>query len=210
MKKRILIPLAVLGLLAWLSACSSAPKPIELFNGKNLDGWIGYLEDKSLDPAREFVVKDGVIHLSGKLGYLYTEKTYSDYKLEVEWRWPDTLSNSGIFLHMTPEDKALPPMFECQLKAGDAGALYGFSGPLTQEMRDAGHYGMPRLLPSNEKPVGQWNKAEITCEGDNITIYINGELQNRATGASVSSGYVALQSEGLDVEFRNVVLTPLK
>lgn len=211
MKNTILTLLIV----AEMCACSSAPKQAVLFNGENLDGWIGYLDDKSLDPAQEFTVRDGVIHLSGKLGYLYTEETYSNYRLQVEWRWIDTATNSGIFVHMTPAERALPPTFECQLKAGNAGFIYslplpgGPAGPTTAAMRTSGQNSQPRLLPSNEKPVGEWNQAEIVCDGDQITIHINGELQNQATGASVTAGHIALQSEGLNVEFRNIVLTPL-
>ena len=41
-----------------------------------------------------------------------------------------------------------------------------------------------------------------------ITVYINGELQNIGTN-KVKEGYIALQSEGNDVEFRSVVLTRL-
>ena len=193
-----------------MSACSSGPKSIELFNGKNLDGWNFFLDDKSLDPAQEFTVKDGVIHLSGKLGYIYTPEVYSDFKLEAEWRWVDTATNSGIFVFVQPDNRALPECFEVQLKAGIAGSLYGLQGTRTAEMRASETNNVPRNLPTNEKPVGQWNKAEIICDGDNIIVYVNGEQQAVATGASLSSGFVGLQSEGQAVEFRNVVLTPLK
>lgn len=215
MKTSTLFLLAAI--LSGMFACTATPKPVALFNGRNLDGWIGYLDDKSLDPAQEFTAREGVIRLSGKLGYLYTREAYSDYRLEVEWRWIDTATNSGIFIHLTPAEMALPPTFECQLKAGNAGFIYslplpasGGGGPTTAAMRQTGTNSQPRLLPSNEKAVGEWNRAEIVCAGDRITVHINGELQNEAVGTSVTSGHIALQSEGEAVEFRNVVLTPLK
>lgn len=197
-------------ILSGLFACSSAPKPVALFNGRNLEGWTAFLDDKSLDPAQEFTVKDGVIHLSGKLGYIHTNEVYSDYKLEAEWRWVDTATNSGIFLHVQPDDRALPECFECQLKAGIAGSLYGLQGMRSAEMRASETNNVPRNLPTNERPVGEWNRAEIVCNGGTITITVNGELQVQATDASLASGYIGLQSEGEAVEFRNVVLTPIK
>jgi len=210
MRKSVKFTVLAFSALLFLAGCSQKPKAIELFNGKNLDGWIGYLDDSSLDTGKEFTVNNGVIHLSGKLGYIHTEKTYSNYKLEVEWRWPEKATNSGIFQRVQPEYQALPECYECQLMAGNAGDLYAMAGCSTAETRASGTNGMKKLLPSNEKPVGEWNKAEITCDGGNITIYINGELQNKATGASLAEGYVGLQSEGEAVEFRNVRLTPIE
>jgi hypothetical protein len=188
------------------------PQTIELFNGHNLDGWVAYLADSSLDPAKEFIVKDGVIHLSGKLGYLRTAKGYTDYKLEVEWRWPEEPSNSGIFQRVQPVDAPLPETFECQLQAGNAGDLVGLGGARTAQTADATEAitVIKKMKPSNEKPAGEWNRAEIICNGDVIDIYINGEHQNHVTGTSCLEGYVALQSEGGPIEFRGVKLTPLK
>lgn len=190
-----------------------APKAetIELFNGRNLDGWVGYLADQSLDLAQEFTVKDGVIRLSGKLGYLHTAKGYTDYKLEVEWRWPEEASNSGIFQRVQPEYQALPESFECQLKAGDAGDLVGLGGAKTDQTAGATEAitVTKKMNPSSERPVGEWNRAEIICRGGDIDVHINGEHQNHVTGTSLFEGYVALQSEGGPVEFRNVRLTPI-
>jgi endoglucanase len=188
------------------------PKTEELFNGRNLDGWIGFLDDPSLDPAKEFIVKNGVIRLSGKLGYLHTEKGYTDYKLEVEWRWPEEASNSGIFQRVQPVYQALPETFECQLQAGNAGDVVGLGGIRTAQTANATEAitVTKKMKPSSERPVGEWNRAEIICRGDVIDIYINGVHQNHVTGTSRFEGYVALQSEGGPVEFRNVKITPLE
>ncbi len=196
---------------AILSSCSSQPATIDLFNGKNLEGWIGYLDDSSLEAAEEFTVRDGVICLSGPLGYIRTVDTYSDYKLEVEWRWPGEPSNSGIFHRIQLPDKGLPECFECQLHAGNAGDVVLLGGARTAETMasTASIPVMAKLAASNEKPAGEWNKAEIVCQGSEITITINGTLQNHATGTSLMEGYVGLQSEGGPVEFRNVRLTPI-
>ncbi|MDR1671192.1 MAG: DUF1080 domain-containing protein [Alistipes sp.] len=197
--------LAILAILFCASSTHAAP-PVELFNGTDLTGWKGYLDDPALDTSREFVVRDGVICLSGKLGYIHTVETYSDYTLEVEWRWPGEPSNSGIFQRVQPEYQALPKCFEIQLKAGDAGDLVCLGGARTAETSNnlAAIVVQPKANPSNEKPAGQWNHAVITCIGGDISVSINGMLQNRATGASLTRGYIGLQSEGGPVEFRNV------
>jgi hypothetical protein len=66
------------------------------------------------------------------------------------------------------------------------------------------------MHPSSEKPIGQWNQYEITVDGENLTVKVNGVLQNEATDFKEQPGFILLQSEEGEVEFRNVELTPLK
>ena len=173
--------IALLLSLAGGSVCQ-AQKPIELFNGRNLRNWIPYLQSASQDAKEEIHVHNGVLWLSGQYGYLRSEEQYENYKLTVEWRWPDTLSNSGIFLHSQPDLKIWPENFECQLQAGNAGDIY-LSGEITCHQYDGKT--KPAIItkqnPSSEKPQGEWNQAEITCTGDTITIYINGESREHST-----------------------------
>ncbi len=209
MKKTTILGSIVLSLFIMMSSCSSNTESINLFNGQDLEGWVGYLDDSTANTDAEFIVKDGVIHLGGKLGYLHTEDVYSNYKLTAEWRWVDSATNSGIFLYLQPEYQGLPENFEFQLKAGHAGDIYNSSGAYCAESDNETNFVVEKQKPSNEKPVGEWNYAEIICDGNTITAYVNGELQNKVTGTSLDEGYIGLQSEGGPVEFRNIVLTPL-
>ena len=60
-----------------------------------------------------------------------------------------------------------------------------------------------------EKPAGQWNRLEAICDGDKITIILNGVVVNVATKSSHKKGKIQLQSEGAEIFFRNVELTQL-
>ena len=62
---------------------------------------------------------------------------------------------------------------------------------------------------ANEKPIGEWNTAELVCAGDTAEFYFNGKLVNRLTRLSPSRGKIQLQSEGCPIEFRRVALSPL-
>ena len=68
---------------------------------------------------------------------------------------------------------------------------------------------VPKKEESSENAPGEWNRYEITCSDSTITLMVNGKLQNTATGTSVQSGKICLQSEGKPIEFRKVVLGPL-
>ena len=113
---------------AFLCACNSN-KSVQLFNGKDLSGW-EFIIDNNSAPANEvFMVKDGVIHITGKpLGYMYTKEKYSDFTLDIEWRWANGESNSGIFLLIEDPKNPFPNGIECQLQAGNAGDFVLFGG----------------------------------------------------------------------------------
>jgi hypothetical protein len=61
-----------------------------------------------------------------------------------------------------------------------------------------------------EKPVGQWNKAEIICKGDTLVYMLNGQIISRATHCSFTSGKLHFQSEGAEVFFRRIELHPAR
>ena len=204
MKARILF--AALFVAALLTSCGSSKT--ELFNGNDLTGWVGFVDPASGVPASEvYSVKDGNIHVAGQpFGYLRTAEKYGDYKLHIEWRWIGEGTNSGIFHRVQDGDKIWPNAIECQLCSGRAGDYVMLGGSKISDIECVGEFPVKDRNGDFEKPVGEWNEAEIICKGTKITVYINGNLQNECT-TNITSGYIALQSEGGPLEFRNVYLT---
>ena len=186
-------------------------KAVKLFNGKDLSNWVFKLKDPAVDPATVFTVKDGVIHISGNpFGYMRTKETYSDYKLHVEWRWPSEPTNSGVFIHAQEPDSIWLRCIECQLKAGNAGDFVCMNGSDMTEKTDKSKIVVNKLAASSEKAAGEWNTMEVVCRANEISVYVNGTFQNKGTGLNISKGSICLQSEGKEIEFRNVFLKKLK
>jgi len=186
-------------------------KEVRLFNGRDLSNWVFRLKDPSVDPADVFRVENGVIRIKGNpFGYMRTKESYSDYKLHAEWRWPSEATNSGIFVHAQQPDTIWLKCVECQLKAGSAGDFVCMNGSDMNERKVKTKPFVSKLENTSEKPVGEWNTMEIVCKGNTIEVRVNGVLQNKGTNVSLSEGSICLQSEGKDIEFRNVVLTKLE
>lgn len=210
---------AALGSLLLLATLGGAPAAaadggrLTLFNGRDLAGWRLFLGDHQTDPHAARVI-DGVLHLDSKLsGYLVTEKTFADYRLHAEWRWPVNAvanSNSGVLVHLNPPDIVWPVCVECQLKTGNAGQLVGMGNvDLPAAPLQNGRKRASKLADSSEKPHGQWNTYDITCRGDTIEVLVNGVRQNYVEKISVRAGAIGLQLEGFPIEFRNVWLEKL-
>lgn len=198
-----------------LLAPARGQETIALFNGNDLRGWDAVLDDPTGGPV--WSVKDGILHCTGQpAGYIRTEKgDFKDYVLTVEWRWPEGSEggNNGVLVH-TSDARALgiwPKSVECQLAHGNAGDFWVIGTTLQVpnpegRVRDRRHL---NLTDDSEKPIGEWNTMEITCEGDTITVKVNGDLVNEAYDCSVSEGAISLQSEGAPIEFRKVELKPI-
>jgi hypothetical protein len=60
-----------------------------------------------------------------------------------------------------------------------------------------------------ESPVGEWTRCEIVCRGDKLEFYVNGQLVNKAWGLNVTKGKIFFQTEGAEIWYRNIELTPL-
>mgnify|MGYP002512265752 CR=1 FL=1 len=190
-----------------LSSCCGECKKTELFNGQDLSGWVGFVDPESGVAAEQvYSVKDGNIYVEGNpFGYLRTEKKYGDYTLHVEWRWIGEGTNSGIFHRVQDGDKVWPNAIEVQLCAGKAGDFVMLGGSKISEIECVGEFPVKDRSGNAEKAEGEWNEATVICKGGKITVYINGQLLNECT-TTATEGYIALQSEGGPIEFRNLWL----
>jgi len=199
---------------AAFAAANAAPKDaIVLFNGRDLTGWKFFLKEEVADQKTLWSATDGVLRLVGKPnGYLRSEKSFSNYRLHVEWRWPadaNPKSNSGVFVHLFGADAIWPPGVECQLAAGNAGQLIATDIDLPGAPVINKKQRVAKLAASSEKPFGEWNVYDIACRGDTIDVLVNGVRQNHVEKISVSSGAIGLQMEGHPIEFGNIWLEKL-
>ena len=202
---------------------ADAAKPTALFNGQDLQGWHVFINhkdnsDAGTDPDKVFRVEDGVIHVSGaEFGCLTTKEEYEDYHLSLQFKWGEkryppretSVRDSGVLVHCVGPDKVWPKSIECQIQEHDCGDFYMVDGA---EMTVDGQPNTNRAIKTSdhEKPLGEWNTVEVICRGDTIIAKVNGVEVNRGTHASVTKGKITLQSEGAEIFFRNVELTPLR
>jgi hypothetical protein len=185
-------------------------KRIPLHNGQDFAGWKLFVPNPDVDVHGVWSVSAGVIRCTGTpAGYMRTEADFANYKLRVEWRWPEGGGNSGVLLHVSEPDQVWPKSIEAQLMSGNAGDFYAIGGTDFSERVDKSSTRVAKKAESSEKPLGEWNADEILCRDDTIRVFVNGVLQNEATETTARSGKIGLQSEGKPIEFRNVHLEPL-
>jgi hypothetical protein len=150
--------------------------------------------------------------VSPRMGYLKTDRAFSDYHLHVEWRWPKDApadANSGVMLHINGPDVIWPSSFEAQLKNNNAGQVVGMGLDIPAAPLLALRKRAPRLASPSEQTLGEWNTYEIYAQGGRIEAFVNGVRQNDVIDLPVRAGHIALQFEGFPIEFRRVWLEPL-
>jgi hypothetical protein len=190
-------------------------KPLLLFNGKDLASWDYHLADKSVLMDQVWSVKDGVLRCTGKpAGYIFTKRNdFQNYVLDVEWRWPGKGGNNGVLVHVSkPEELGVwPKSLEVQLQSGEAGDFWIIGTKINVENEQARRTDRryKNLTDGSEKKLGEWNAFRIICRGDEVIVYVNGDLVNHATNCSEHAGAIALQSEGTPIEYRKVELRKL-
>ena len=229
MKKSITI-LSTVAAVAMIAFGPSLRAAESLFNGKDLTGWKADVPkaDKNPDIQPSFIVRDGkLVSLGNPRGHLVTEKSYENYKLTIEYRFPGKPGNCGVLVHSS-KLRALAGMFpqsiEVQMQSGHAGDFWcigeNIEVPDMEKRRpkkegqkfgggrkDARH--IFNLTDDSEKKLGEWNTMVVECKGDEVKVWVNGTLVNHGTKATASKGKIALQAEGSEVEFRKVELESL-
>jgi len=196
----------------------SAPMPgeVTLFNGKDLTGWAAIVPDAGqagIAPESVWEVKDGVLICKGNpAGYIRTTADYTNYVLKLEWRFnPVTkkAGNSGVLLRMVGEDKVWPRSVEAQLHSGNAGDFWNIDEFRMQTDPARLNGRNTKKSHFNENPVGEWNEYEIIVDHGTVTLIVNGEVLNEATEVEELAGKIGLQSEGAEIQFRNIRLAPI-
>jgi len=179
---------------------------VRLFNGKDLTGWT--LSSDALN--KTWSAADGLLVNGGRpAGYIRTKASYTSYVLRMQLRH-QRKGNSGVLLRLTGPDKVWPRSIEAQGQAGALGDIWniGKFPMIVAADRTRGRH-TRKMHPSNEKPPGQWNRYEIDLDGGDLSLKVNGLVQNTATECEVIPGTIGLQSEGTPVDFRNIVLIPI-
>ena len=178
--------------------------PIQLLNGKDLTGW--RLLNAGADNGWSIVdgaLQNRVTKEKGKhFGNLRTDAEFEDFNLKTEVRTQEG-SNSGIYLRGIYEVQVMES-FGKPLDSHHMGALYS------------------RITPSvaAEKPIGEWQTLDITLVDRHLTVILNGKtiIDNApvlgCTGGAISSdefkpGPIYLQGDHTNVDYRNMVLTPV-
>jgi hypothetical protein len=211
------LPLAAVALCLSSQSLPAGDGFKPMFNGRNLDGWMVRPEN----PRVWTVQKDGVLARKPQSSYLWSEETYGDFILEMEFR-VTAGCNSGLFFRTDPENP-VQGGFEIQIfdshgkEAGkhDCGALYDAKAPLVNAVR----------------PTGEWNSLQLEVRGSKVICHINGEKvqdldlddwsvagknpdgsDNKFTTALKDlprSGHIGFQDHGADVFFRGIKIKSL-
>jgi hypothetical protein len=166
---------------------------VSLFDGKTLDGW-------HLMNNAQFAAEDGVIKLNGGSGWLRSEKEYSDFILQIEFRFLKPEQDGGVFLRAKKESENWPENYELQVENTNRMAkIWGAEHDLNVDL-------VQKVL----KPIDEWNEYDIKLVGSKIEVRLNGELVSTSEDmGGLTKGYIGLQGENGFHEYRNIRIKDL-
>lgn len=178
--------------VARLAAAADTPadaKWVSLFNGKDLSGWV---------PVNNVtcVVTNGNLRIVTGMGWLCSEKQYTDFILEAEWRALVPDYDSGFYVRAGREGKPWPNWWQVNLKDSALGALVK---------------GYKTVVPAEtpKMPVNKWVKFRIEVRGKKITLDVDGERAWEFNELDAERGYISIQIENKSFDFRNIRIQEL-
>ena len=199
-----------------LSVQEQADGFVSLFNGKNLDGWVGNKTDYKVDNGEILVEPGG----RGESGNLYTGKEYSDFAFRFEFQLTPG-ANNGIGIRTPLEGDAAYVGMEIQVLDNSA--------PVYANLQKYQYHGsVYGVIPARReflKPVGEWNEEEIWIQGTRIKVILNGTVivdgdiaeasrngtidHNDHPGLKRTSGHIGFLGQGSTLRFRNIRIKTL-
>ncbi len=222
------LPFITLTMTAVAYVVPGFSQSVKLFNGTDLTGWHADVPamDNAADVASPFLVREGLlVSMGNPNGHLITDRSYKNYRLEVEYRFAGEPGNCGVLVHAsTPRILygMFPQSIEVQMMHDNAGDFWCIRedirvpdmearrGPEAEWGTSEGKARrIKNLTDGSEAPLGEWNRMTIEVLDRHIRVWVNGDLVNDGFDCTVSEGQIALQAEGAEVEFRKVLLTPI-
>ena len=222
MRHLLLLPaLVALGSLA--ARAQSSPEFLDLFNGKDLTGWVNVNTAPDTWKAR-----DGLLVCSGHpIGVMRSVKEYENFMLHIEWMHMEAGGNSGVFVwsDAVPDaESRLPNGVEVQMlelewpnlnkKDGVTppiayvhGELFGVGGVTTVPDNPRGE--RSKSVENRCKGKGEWNTYDVVAVDGVIKLAVNGKFVNGIARSSRRKGFLCLESEGAEIHFRNIRILEL-
>jgi len=148
----------------------------------------------------------GVIECNGKPnGYLCTKKSYSNYVLRFDFRYPKQKGNSGVLNYIAGKHKVWPACVEVQGHYDNVAMIFAMGGA-----KGPRNNGDAEARKKARKPHTEWNSLEITSKGGVLAAKLNGVAIAKAGPYLVRKGQIGFQSEGAPIDFRNIRIKVLK
>ncbi len=202
---------------------SAVPTFHELFNGKDLTGWV------NVNTAEDtWKVRDGLLVCSGHpIGVMRSEKQYENFILHIEWMHMEPGGNSGTFAWSSavpnPENR-LTDGVEIQMLELDwvnLNKVNGMKPPDAYVHGELFGVGGVKIVPDNPrgprsksvenrcKPRGEWNVYDVVAVDGVMKLSVNGKFVNGISHSARRKGYLCLESEGAEIHFRNIRIMEL-
>ena len=229
-RMKYVAPLVVAGSIALTSigatqtpAPAQVPTLVDMFNGKDLSGWVNI----NTDPGT-WKIRDGMVVCSGRpIGVMCSERQYENFILHIEWMHMEAGGNSGVFVwsNAKPDESTrLPNGVEVQMlelawpdlntrngvRPPDAyvhGELFGVGGVKTTPDNPRGERSM--TIENRAKGKAEWNTYDVVAVDCTIKLAVNGKFVNGITRSTQKKGYFCMESEGGEIHFRNMRILEL-
>jgi hypothetical protein len=164
----------------------------DLIDGVSLDGW-------NIIGNANWVIGKGIIEGNKPSGFLVSSKSYRNFIIRAEF-WAESNTNSGIFIRCQDHK---------QVSAGNAYEVNIWDTRPGQEYSTGAIVDVAKVNPIH-KAGGRWNTMEITANGTQLIVTMNGAITVAdARDSKFSEGLIALQSAGGTVKFRKLQIKPI-
>ena len=186
----VLIGFAVFGCSQQASR-QAEPGWIILLDGSNLENW------NAVGNAN-WRLEDGLVQADKGNGHLVSKNSYADFQIRAEF-WVDADANSGIFIRCAdPQKPGSATCYEVNIYDKRPEPDYG-TGAIV-------NYAKVSPMP---KAGGRWNTMEITANGPQLIVTLNGVRTAEVRDSKHARGPITLQYSAGVVKFRKVEIKPL-
>jgi hypothetical protein len=190
---------------------SASSQTVNLFSGNYLDDWtritvppghpVSNIQQWHIYPSKDRIICDG----NGGHEWLRFNRELHNFTFHVKWRFTPLEGhhsyNSGVFFRNNADGS----IWHQAQTALDGGYIFGAT-PVDGKLTSFNEH--KNMKENRLKPPGKWNIYDIRCVNDTCTLAVNGEVTS-TIHIAVDKGYIGLESEGYQIEFKDLKVKEL-
>jgi Domain of Unknown Function (DUF1080) len=175
------------------------PKPVSLFDGKSLEGWVP-------EHTSAFGVHDSALVANGSTGWLRSAKPYKNFEIDAEFRLVKAGTEGSLLFRTSLETAPTDPFgpvkgYQLQLMDGDGNFMlfgHGTNPPKFERKTEA--------LKAAAKELGTWRKLKLKVVGTHMEARLDDVLITASDAIEPNGGHIGLVGKTGQIEWRNMTI----
>jgi TonB family protein len=152
--------------------------------------------------ARGIRADGPLIEIGRGSGWIFSSALFEDFTLDLEFRILETSTSASLYVRAQPGERPSDDVYQINLSDSVVGSAA--AGLIVRRSAARSPVGGVDVVQTAARPLGEWQRLEVACDGSLLQVSLNGTPVAKADGVLPAAGVVGLAGRSGRLELRNL------